>query len=177
VGFQFVRWDGGFSLDGIYFACLLKKLCREETKMSCKGHSKVRSILLLAFIIFSVLSVFLEGKVRAEQEGKNVPGINITDYSFYAAWGMATMHNVTIENPTDVAYKGLKVKIDYYLSYYPTEPYSATVVIPVTLPPNSKNTYFRNGLPSLIVNPNGIYGMHLVAGKIEVLEAVPDSAI
>ncbi len=144
--------------------------------MSCKGQ-KVGLILLLAFIIFSVLSVFPGGKVRAEQEGENVPGIHIIDYSFYAAWGMATMHNVTIENPTDVAYKGLKVKINYYLSYYPTEPYSATVVIPVNLPPNSKNTYFRNGLPSLIVNPNGIYGMHLVAGKIEVLEAVPDSAI
>ena len=145
--------------------------------MNCKGHKKFGLTLFLAFIFFSALSVFPGHEAGAEQEGNNVPGINITDYSFYAAWGMSTMHNVTIENPTDVAYKGLKVKIDYYLSYYPTEPYSATVVIPVNLPPNSKDTYFRNGLPSLIVNPNGIYGMHLVAGKIEVLEAVPDSAI
>ena len=145
--------------------------------MSCKGRKKVGLSLLLAFIMFSVISVFPAHEARAEQERENVPGINITDYSFYAAWGMSTMHNVTIENATDVAYKGLKVKIDYYLSYYPTEPYSATVVIPVNFPPKSKNTYFRNGLPSLIVNPNGIYGMHLVAGKIEVVEAMPDWAI
>lgn len=47
------------------------------------------------------------------------------------------------------------------------------MVIPVNLEPNSKKTYFEKGLPTLIVNPNGIYGMHLMAGKIEVLEAVP----
>lgn len=131
---------------------------------------------VLTFVAIFLVAMFLPlGEAVAQDRGKEYTGIQITDYSFYAAWGMSTMHHVMIENPSDVAYKALKIKIDYYLSYYPTEPYTATLVIPVNLEPNSKKTYFEKGLPNLIVNANGIYGMHLMAGKIEVLEAVPET--
>jgi hypothetical protein len=133
---------------------------------------------VFAFVVFFLVVMLIPlREAAALDNGNQHTGIRITDYSFYAAWGMSTMHNVTIENPTDLAYKTLKVKIDYYLSYYPTEPYTATLVIPVNVEPKSKKTYFTRGLSGLIVNPNGIYGMHLLAGKVEVVEAIPESTI
>ena len=146
------------------------------TKQNVKGRKLFGFVFTFVAISLVVMLMSL-GEAAALDDGNEHTGIKITDYSFYAAWGMSTMHHVTIENPTDVAYKTLKVKIDYYLSYYPTEPYTATLVLPVNLEPNSKKTYFEKGLPSLIVNPNGIYGMHLLAGKIEVVEAIPESTI
>jgi hypothetical protein len=71
--------------------------------------------------------------------------IKITGWSFYAAWGMSTMHHVTIENTSDTAYKDVRVKVDYYLSYYPTKSSVAMLVLPITIPPHSKKTYLERG--------------------------------
>ncbi|MEQ9618313.1 MAG: hypothetical protein RIG61_03960 [Deltaproteobacteria bacterium] len=140
-----------------------------------KGRKTRFLSTLIAFLAVSMAAaIFPQSEAKAELNES--PGIKITDWSFYAAWGMSTMHNVTIENTSDVAYKEIKVRVSYYLSYYPTQPSTAVLVLPVNLPPRSKDTYLEGGLASLIVNPGGMFGMHLSSGEIEVLEAVPETA-
>ena len=129
------------------------------------------SVLISVAIIFAAINSF-----AGSQRTDDYHGIKITEWSFYAAWGMSTMHHVTIENTSDMAYKDVRVKVSYYLSYYPTKPNVAMLVLPVTIPPHSKKTYLKEGMSSLIVNPDGMYGMHLIDGDIEVVGAIPITA-
>ena len=74
--------------------------------------------------------------------------IKVINWSFYTAFRTAIIHHVTIENASDIAYKDVKVKIRYYStspSNYGTQVGQETGILPVTLPPRSKQTYLRGG--------------------------------
>ncbi|GEM_PF-2714486 len=125
------------------------------------------SVFIAVAVVFAAANTFADSH-RAD----DYHAIKITAWSFYAAWGMSTMHHVTIENTSDTAYKDVRVKVGYYLSYYPTKSSVAMLVLPITIPPHSKKTYLERGVSSLIVNPDGMYGMHLMDGDIEVVGAI-----
>ena len=56
--------------------------------------------------------------------------IKVTDWNVYATWSaVAIIHHVTIENNSDIEYKDVQ----------------EVGVLPVTLPPRSKNTYLKSG--------------------------------
>jgi hypothetical protein len=74
--------------------------------------------------------------------------IKVTNWSFYTAFRTAIIHHVTIENASDIAYKDVKVRIRYYStspSNYGTQVGQEIGILPVTLPPHSKQTYLREG--------------------------------
>lgn len=74
--------------------------------------------------------------------------IKITDWSFYTAFRTAIIHHVTIENKSDIAYENIKVRIRYYStspSNYGTLVAQETGILPITLPPHSKQTYLKGG--------------------------------
>jgi hypothetical protein len=74
--------------------------------------------------------------------------IKVTNWSFYTAFRTAIIHHVTIENTSDIAYKDVKVRIRYYStspSNYGTQVGWEIGILPVTLPPHSKQTYLREG--------------------------------
>jgi hypothetical protein len=74
--------------------------------------------------------------------------IRVVNWSFYTAFRTAIIHHVTIENTSDIAYKDVKVRIRYYStspSNYGTQVGQETGILPVILPPRSKQTYLRGG--------------------------------
>ena len=90
--------------------------------------------------------------------------IKITDWSVYATWSaVAIIHHVTIENTSDIAYKNIKVRV-FYSSTSPAQQGSTisqeTGILPITLPPNSKQTYLKGGATlgagSQFMTPTGI---------------------
>jgi hypothetical protein len=97
--------------------------------------------------------------------------IKITDWTIYSTWSaVAIIHHVTIENTSDIAYKDVKVRVRYYQTSAPragTQIAQETGVLPVTLPPHSKDTYLRNG------STLGMASMFMYPKGIEVLGAVP----
>ena len=90
--------------------------------------------------------------------------IKITDWSVYATWSaVAIIHNVTMENTSDVEYKDVKVRVTY--TSMSTGGAGVVVsqetgVLPVTLPPRSKATYLKQGTTlgaaSTFMNPHAI---------------------
>ena len=40
--------------------------------------------------------------------------INITDWSFYAPFGVGIIKGVTIENTSDISYKDVTIRLRYY---------------------------------------------------------------
>lgn len=97
--------------------------------------------------------------------------IKITDWSFYVVWGgVPIIHHVTIENIGDVAYKNIKVRVRYYstsYSKYGTQIGQEAGVLPLTLPPHSRETYLKGGFPI------GAGSGQMFADNIEVLGAIP----
>jgi hypothetical protein len=97
--------------------------------------------------------------------------IKVLDWSVYSAWGgVAIIHHVTIENTSDIAYKDIAVRVLYYsYSYSDTGTLISQEVgvLPITLPPHSKNTYLKGGATL------GASSMGTYAGYIEVLRAIP----
>lgn len=75
--------------------------------------------------------------------------IKIHDYNVYATWSsVAILNNVIIENTGDIAYENIKVRICYSSLSRPGNVISQEVgIIPVTIPPKSKNTYLNAGIP------------------------------
>lgn len=72
--------------------------------------------------------------------------IKITDWSFYIAWGgEVTIHHVTIENTSDIAYKDIMVRVRYYSWTYGTHVGGETGILPVLVPPRSKKIYLKGG--------------------------------
>lgn len=95
--------------------------------------------------------------------------INVTKWSFFTAARVAMLSSVTIENTADVAYKDIKIKL-YYTSYsHPAAGIIATStgVLPVTVPPNSKDTYLKGGITMGAGNQN------YKVTDIQVLSATP----
>ncbi len=95
--------------------------------------------------------------------------IKITDWSFYTAARVAILSSVTIENTADVPYRDIRVNLIYTSYSQPAAGIIATStgMLPVTLPPKSKNTYLKGGLTVGAGNQN--YDL----GDIQVISATP----
>ena len=90
---------------------------------------------------------------------------------YYSVWsGVAIIHHVTIENTSDIAYKDIKVRVLYYsnsITDNGKQISQETGILPVVVPPHSKNTYLKGG------STLGASSMGMYAGYLEVLGAVP----
>ncbi len=78
--------------------------------------------------------------------------------------------NVTIENTADIAYKDIVIKLNYYSTSYKNagqQVSSTTAVLPITIPPHSKNTYLKGGMPI------GLGAESYQTKYVQVLGAVP----
>ncbi|MGB7291148.1 MAG: hypothetical protein WBD99_03135 [Thermodesulfobacteriota bacterium] len=96
--------------------------------------------------------------------------IKVTDWSYFSALRVAMISNVTIENTADIAYKDIEIKLNYYSTSYNNageQVSSTTAVLPVTVPPRSKNTYLKGGMPI------GMGAMSYQTKYVQVLGAVP----
>ena len=95
--------------------------------------------------------------------------IKITDWSFYTAARVAILSSVTIENTADVPYRDIRVNLIYTSYSQPAAGIIATStgMLPVTLPPKSKNTYLKGGLTMGAGNQN--YDL----GDVQVISATP----
>lgn len=128
--------------------------------------------LVFASLIFFTLGASAE-KLYISDSMKTHPEwyIKVSDWSVYATWGaVAIIHSVTIENTSDVEYKDVKVRVCY--SSMSTGGAGNIVsqevgVLPVTLPPKSKNTYLRSGVTI------GAGSTFMNAIELQVLGATP----
>lgn len=95
--------------------------------------------------------------------------LKVTNWSFYTAARVAMLSSVTIENTADVAYKDIRVKLLYTLYSHPAAGIIATNIglLPVTVPPKSKDTYLKSGITMGAGNQN------YKVSDIEVLSATP----
>ena len=111
--------------------------------------------LFIFILCFFISSPFLLSDSNLEKgEVKYIethPGsyLKIHDYSVYATWSsVAILHNVVIENTSDLTYENIKVRICYSSLSSPGNVISQEVgIIPVTVPPHSKNNYLSTGIP------------------------------
>ncbi len=97
--------------------------------------------------------------------------IKVTDWNIYATWSaVAIIHHVTIENNSDIEYKNVKVRVCYssLSTMGPGVIVSQEVgVLPVTLPPRSKQTYLTKG------HTLGAGSTFMNAVDLQVLSATP----
>ena len=132
--------------------------------------------LITAFLLLTVFSVHSRGEEFLPDSMKSHPEwyIKIPDWSVYATWSaVAIIHLVTIENTSDIPYKNIVVRVTYTSN---TAGGAGTVisqevgVLPVTVPPKSKDTYLKAGVPigagSQFMNPHSIQ----VLGATPVLD-------
>jgi len=132
--------------------------------------------LITAFLLLTVLSVHSRGEEYMPDSMKTHPEwyIKIPDWSVYATWSaVAIIHHVTIENTSDIPYKDIVVRVTYTSN---SAGGAGTVisqevgVLPVTVPPKSKDTYLKAGVTigagSQFMNPHSIQ----VLGATPVLD-------
>lgn len=96
--------------------------------------------------------------------------LNVTDWSFFTAARVAMLSSVVIENTADIAYKDIRILISYYSSSGPAVGQTiatTTGMLPVTVPPKSKDKYLKGG----ITMGAGNQGYRI--SDIEVLSATP----
>ena len=96
--------------------------------------------------------------------------IKITDWSFYTPFRVAIIHHVTVENTSDIAFKNIKVLVRYYStspSIYGTLVGGEIGVLPITLPPHSRQTYLEKG--HVLGSGSSLF----YADNIEILGATP----
>jgi len=125
---------------------------------------------LMLFTLFNLSGLSEEKEITTTMVQHPEWYIKITDWSFYAARGVAIIHHVTIENTSDIAYKNVEVRVHYYstsASNYGTEIGNETGVLNVILPPHSKKTYLEGG--AVLGAGSSLFN----ADNIEVLGAVP----
>ncbi|MGH7901707.1 MAG: hypothetical protein ACRENZ_08210 [Thermodesulfobacteriota bacterium] len=129
------------------------------------------ALLSLLLIIIS----FLSGKSpNAENINSMIQHpewyINVSDWSFYSVFRVGLIHSITIENTSDIPYKDVIVRVSYYStapSKFGTLVAKEIGILPITLPPHTKNTYLEGG--AVIGGGSSIFN----AGNLEVLGAVP----
>ncbi len=95
--------------------------------------------------------------------------IKVTDWSFFTAARVAMLSSVVIENTAEIAYKDIKVRLLYGSYSYPAAGTIATTtgVLPITVPPKSKETYLKGGIPM------GAGNQGYKVTDIEILSATP----
>ena len=131
----------------------------------------IASKLFILLALFSPVAKAQELKVSISMMQHPEWYIKVTDWSYFVAWvGVAMISNVTIENTADIAYKDIKIKLNYYSTSYGSvgqQVSSTTVVLPITVPPRSKGNYIRGGMPI------GMGAQSYQTKYVQVLEAVP----
>ena len=152
-------------------SCLYRKII---LKIKTEPRNLVRmQILKYVLILFIVSSGFIHSQGAEVKESMiEHPEwyLKIKDWSFYVARGVAILSHVTIENTSAVAYKNIKVKVNYYSSDAPHPGQlvsSTTGVLPITVPPKSKDTYLEGGITL------GAGSYQYRTWYIEILEATP----
>jgi hypothetical protein len=136
----------------------------------------MRKFVFAALLILAIPAGLARGEEYLPDSMKTHPEwyINVSEWSVYASWGgVAIIQGLTIENTSDLAYRDVKVRVTYTSN---TAGGSGSVVnqesgvLPITLPPHSKDTYLRAGYPfgagSQFMNPLAIQ----VLGATPVLD-------
>lgn len=96
--------------------------------------------------------------------------LKVTDWSYFAPARVAMLSSVKIENSASIAYKDIKVRIVFNASSGPAVGQTIATtegVLPVTVPPNSADTYLRGG----ITMGAGRQGYRV--SEVQVLSATP----
>lgn len=96
--------------------------------------------------------------------------LDVSDWSFFTAARVAMLSSVVIENTADVAYKDIRVLIRYNSTSGPAVGQTiatTTAVLPVTVPPKSKDKYLKGGITV------GAGNQSYRVSDIEVLSATP----
>lgn len=114
-----------------------------------------------------------EERVAQEVNGP-ATGIKVTDWSLYVAWGVPTIHRLTIENASDTTYRDIRIRASYYYSYSTEFGRSGTGkvegVLPITLLPHTKKT-FKEGV--VLLKQGSMASMYGGAKDIEIVGATP----
>jgi hypothetical protein len=132
--------------------------------------SHIATKLFILLILFSPLAKAQELKPTISMIQHPEWYIKITDWSYFSALRVAMISNVKIENTADIAYKDIQIKLNYYSTSYGTageQVSSTTGVLPITIPPRSKNTYLKGGMPI------GMGALSYQTKYVQVLGAVP----
>jgi len=128
------------------------------------------------FIILTSIFLQLPGELSSQEakieDMKKNPQryIEIEKWGFYVAARVAIVHHLKIKNNASIAYKDIKIKVNYGSTNPST--YGNTVsfeqaVLKITLPPNSTGEYLKSGYPI------GAGSVNAPGKSIEVLSAVP----
>jgi hypothetical protein len=127
--------------------------------------------LFILLLLFSPLAKAQDLKATISMIQHPEWYIKVTDWSFYVPWGgVAMISNITIENTADIAYKNIEIKLNSYSTSYGSageQVSSTTAVLPITIPPHSKGTYLKGGVPI------GMRAMSYQTKYVQVLAAVP----
>jgi hypothetical protein len=127
--------------------------------------------LFILLVLCSPLATAQESKPTISMKQHPEWYIKVTDWSYFVAWvGVAMISNVTIENTADIAYKDIKIKLNYYSTSYGSageQVSSTTTVLPITVPPRSRDTYLKGGMPI------GMGAQSYQTKYVQVLGAVP----
>ena len=76
--------------------------------------------------------------------------LKITDWSFFAPARVAMLSSVKIENTASIAYKDIRIRVIFNASSGPAVGQTIATtqsMLPVTVPPNSADTYIKGGMP------------------------------
>lgn len=134
-------------------------------------------ILFALLFSFSVLS-YAEDTTEAENPASYNSNqithpewfLKITDWSYFAPARVAMLSSVKIENTADIAYKDIRIRVVFNASSGPAVGQTIATtqsVLPVTVPPNSMDTYLKGG----ITVGAGRQGYRV--SEIQVLSATP----
>jgi hypothetical protein len=126
--------------------------------------------LFILLVLFSPLAKAQESAPTMSMIQHPERYIKVTDWSYFVALRVAMISNVTIENTADIAYKDILIKLNYYSTSYGSvgqQVSSTTAVLPITIPPHSKNTYLKGGMPI------GLGAQSYQTKYVQVLGAVP----
>ena len=132
------------------------------------NHIAIKLFILL--VLISPLAKAQELKATISMLQHPEWYIKVSGWSYFSALRVAMISNVTIENTADIAYRDIKIKLNYYSTSYSDagEQVSSTIaVLPVTVPPRSKGTYIKGGMPI------GLGVMSYQTKYVQVLGAVP----
>jgi hypothetical protein len=132
--------------------------------------SHIATKLFILLLLFSPFAKAEELKPTVSMIQHPERYIKVTDWSYFSALRVAMISNVTIENTADIAYKEIEIKLNYYSTSYGSvgqQVSSTTAVLPITIPPRSKATYIRGGMPI------GLGVSSYQTKYVQVLGAVP----
>ena len=104
---------------------------------------------LILLLIFSYSAFSKQSPTTQHMVDNPDSYIKIHDFAVYGTWSaVAILHNVVIENTSDVQYMNIRVRICYSSISSPGYIISQEEgVIPVILPPKSKERYLNAGIP------------------------------